>query len=440
MKKYYLLPLIFLLAACDNIVTPSSSSELSSSLENSSSTSSESSLSDIIDENALNDAMLQQIANNLYLEGQGYFDYVNKELQDDNYTSTLQISFNDNSFVSYEKTSLDVVYSSKIVKRNNNPYTYFVNENNELEYVRVENSSRPLTWADFTNPFKTLTADKFSKTSNENEYMLKNASLVNSVSKVITGYPTTFKTFKIKIEDKQIKTIEIVGSGQDAYFVDLNLKFVLEVKDLNKTNEAPSVYTRSSFHDNLDEAFDNTLKTSFTVIHTDHHEEYGDTTYKYYFTDNAIYCDRKEVGDETYPFGYVVLDDGVYKFSNILGEGLRKHERVGDDLKAFYPKFKNFNSTIIKPIDENNFENYDSDNASIIGKYIAENSEETMFTKAANSLKISLKDKKLDKIIYYYSILGGFTHGEVTMEFVDYGTTSIPLDFTTMKDAPLDDE
>ena len=421
MKIKYLILSILFLSACQNNQT--SNSVLDSTFSNTSNSNIE-----------LTNAMIQELQNNLYLEGHGSFEYVSLDYQDDNYTSDIQVCFNDDSFISNEKTSNNVIYSSKIIKRNNQPYTYFINENNEISYLRAENASKQASWDDFSNPFKKLTVDNFVKTNNDNEYMIKNSKTTNDVAKVISGYPITFKTFKILLDDSKIKQIIISGQGQDSYFVDLNMNFVFEIKDLNKINSKPETYTRTPMHDKLDEAFDNTLNCTFTIIHKDHHEIYGDTIYRYYFTESAIYCDRPEIGDETYPFGYVALADGVYKFSNTKAEGLVKEYKVGESIFDFYPKFKNFNSAIVKPIDENNFVNYDSDNASIIGKYIAENSEETIFSKAANELSIQLSEQKISQITYYYSLLGGFTTGEVTMDFVNYNKTTIPLNFKAMKD------
>jgi len=380
----------------------------------------------------LTQKMIDNLGNNLYLIGGGHFDYI-EEGKDENYTSEMYVSFNDDSFVSYEKTSRNVIYSSRIVKRDGNPYTYFVNEKNEITYLRAETSSKVLTWNSFKNPFSTLSIDNFAKTSKLNEYMLKSSALVNEYSRVITGYSNPFQSFKVLLSEKGIQKIEIVGIGQDNYFVDIKETFNFDVRDTSTINPKPEVYSRSELHDYLDSAIDETLKSTFVIEHTDYHNQYGDTKYCYYFTSNAIYCDREEIGD-TYPFGYVVQDDGVYKFTNSKAEGLVREYKVLGTLKEYYPNFKGFNSTIIKPISQEEFVSYDSDNASIIGKFIAENSEEKIYSRAANDLKITLKNKKLDKIEYFYSLVGGFTQGYVTMKFINYDNEDIPLDFSKMKD------
>lgn len=406
MKRKLLLISLFLLSSCNTDVPPT--------------------------EIELTQKMLDNLGNNLYLTGNGHFYYI-EEGQDENYTSEMYVSFNEDSFVSFEKTSRNVIYSSKVVKREGNPYTYFVNEKNEITYLRAETSAKVLTWDNFKNPFSTLSVDKFAKTSKLNEYMLKSSALVNEYSKIITGYTNSFQSFKVLLSEQGIDKIEIVGKGQDNYFVDIKETFNFEVRDTSTINPQPEVYSRSELHDYLDSAIEETLKSTFIIEHTDHHDQYGDTTYRYYFTSNAIYCDREEIGD-TYPFGYVVQDDGVYKFTNSKLEGLVREYKVLGDLTKYYPDFKGFNSTIIKPISQEEFVSYDSDNASIIGKYIAENSEEKIYSRAANDLKITLKNQKLDKIEYFYSLVGGFAQGRVTMNFVNYGNVEIPLDFSTMKD------
>ena len=54
--------------------------------------------------------------------------------------------------------------------------------------------------------------------------------------------------------------------------------------------------------------------------------------------------------------------------------------------------------------------------------------------KSAQNLRIELEGGRIKKITYFYSILGGFTEGTVTMDF-DYSPVEIPLDFSAMVDA-----
>ena len=106
MKIKYLILSILFLSACQNNQT--SNSVLDSTFSNTSNSNIE-----------LTNAMIQELQNNLYLEGHGSFEYVSLDYQDDNYTSDIQVCFNDDSFISNEKTSNNVIYSSKIIKRNN---------------------------------------------------------------------------------------------------------------------------------------------------------------------------------------------------------------------------------------------------------------------------------------------------------------------------------
>lgn len=423
MKKKIILLLLPLLVSCQGgeSYSESNSESVSPSLP--------------VQEEKVTQELLDSLSHNLYLQGRATYIHDDSDYQDEDYTGELSVCFNEKSYFSEESLSNGSYYQTKVIQRNGLPYTYYVDKNNELSYVRVEDSFHVYTWEDFINPFTFLTPENFKETSVDNQFMLSNKTLINKASKLITGYSFEFTSFKITLENNELKEISLKCKGQDSYLYPMTFEFTYDVIDLTKENPSPSVYERKAEHDLLDQAFQNTLNTkNFTIEHLDHHDTYGDTIYHYYFTENAIYCDREETQEVT-PFGYVLLDDGLYKFTNTKQDGLvREYKIANRTLEDFYPNYLGFNSTIINVVDPNTFESYDNDNASIIGEFVAESNEEYITAKSSQTLDIHLKDSKVDFIHYFYSILGGFTYGDVTMTYKDYGTTEISLDFSNMKD------
>lgn len=435
MKKCILLLLLPLLASCTGEEPSISSTETTNPLPPSVETEKPSETTPETNPNEfkLTQEFLSTLAGDFYLSGNATFTHEDSTYQKEDYTSTLSVNFNEMSYHSNELLSTGSQYSSKIIRRNNLPYTYYVNSKNEIAYTRVEDSGKSYTWDDFINPFTFLTVENFKTTSIPNQYMLSNTKLINRVCRLITGYSFNFTVFKITVEDNVLTKIDMKCEGKDSYLYPMNINFVYDTFAFDKKNPEPQVYERSIYHDSLDLAFENTLKENFTVVHTDHHDKYGDTIYRYYFTKEAIYCDREESG-ETTPFGYVQLEDGLYKFTNSKKDGLVKEYKIsGKTIQDYYPDFKGFNSTIIQAKSETSFASYDNDNASIIARYLVESSEELVTAQASQTLDVTLKDNRLDTVNYFYSILGGFTYGDVTMQYQDYGNTKIDLDFSTMK-------
>ena len=48
------------------------------------------------------------------------------------------------------------------------------------------------------------------------------------------------------------------------------------------------------------------------------------------------------------------------------------------------------------------------------------------------NFEIELASSRVYPISYFYSILGGFTEGNVTMTFSDFGSTEVDLDFSSL--------
>ena len=433
MKRKYLLVLASGLLAASCTPAESSSVESGDTTHESESTSSSSSSSQ--QTVYLDDALLEPIRGNLMLEGNGTFAHESEYEADLDYTSTLTVSYNDESYYSLERLSNGANYESRIVKRDGYPYTYYVDANNELVYTRVEDASSSYTWDHFANPFKELSGHDFRQTSTEGTFMISNRATINDVSQKITGYGFDFNSFHLVVEDGVVSEIRIKGEGKDSYDSPLVLEFTFEVASTTHVNDSPKVYERSSLHDCYDAAAKATKESEFTITHTDHHDIYGDTVYKFYFTKDAIYYAYIESGD-TVPYGYVKEEAGLSRFTNSASEGLlRQYTSPNLTIDDYYPSYDGFNSTILKAVSETRFVSYDSDNASIIGGFVCESADESITAKSAQNVSIELEDGKIKKITYFYSILGGFTEGTVTMDF-DYSPVEIPLDFSTMVDAP----
>ena len=96
------------------------------------------------------------------------------------------------------------------------------------------------------------------------------------------------------------------------------------------------------------------------------------------------------------------------------------------------PELPRVDSTILKSESETRFVSYDNDNASIVAKYVCENPFELTTAGAAQNLEIELASSRVCPISYFYSILGGFTEGNVTMTFPDFGSTEVELDFSSL--------
>lgn len=433
MKRKYLLVLASGLLAASCAPTESSSFEGGGTTHESESTSSSSSSSQ--QTVYLDDALLEPIRGNLMLEGNGTFAHESEYEADLDYTSTLTVSYNEESYYSLERLSNGANYESRIVKRDGYPYTYYVDANNELVYTRVEDASSSYTWDHFANPFKELSGHDFRQTSTEGTFMISNRATINDVSQKITGYGFDFNSFHLLVKNGAVSEIKIKGEGKDSYDSPLTLEFTFEVASTTHVNDSPKVYERSSLHDYYDAAAKATKESEFTITHTDHHDIYGDTVYKFYFTKDAIYYAYIESGDIV-PYGYVKEEAGLSRFTNSRSEGLlRQYTSPNLTIDDYYPSYDGFNSTILKAVSETVFESYNSDNASIIGGFVCESADESITAKSAQNLRIELEDGRIKKITYFYSILGGFTEGTVTMDF-DYSPVEIPLDFSTMVDAP----
>lgn len=423
MKRPFLFAIAALLASCG----PAASTGGSSTPPSESSSSLESSKHPF----ELTQEMLSKISGSLLLEGEAQFHYDMEFPVRDDYTSTLKVSFNPESFYSLEQVSTGQSYQSNIVKRGELPYTYYVNAQNEVEYVRVEDAGKQYEWEDFANPFASLPLSAFRQTSDPSTYMVGNLQLIQEAGRTITGYEFDFKGLRVEVEETAISKVLLFGEGVDSYGDPLDFQIDLQVVSTTYVNQAPKPYERQKEHDLLDEAFLNTLTTSFTITHLDHHDEYGDTVYHYYFADDAIYCDIPESGD-TLPFGYVELEDGVYSFTNGKEGLLKGNKTTAATVQEFYPNFQGFDSTILKSESETRFVSYDNDNASIVAKYVCENPFELTTAGAAQTLAIELASSRIYSISYFYSILGGFTEGNVTMTFSDFGSTEVDLDFSSL--------
>lgn len=433
MKRKYLLVLASGLLAASCAPTESSSVEGGDTTHESESTSSSSSSGQ--QTVYLDDALLEPIRGNLMLEGNGAFAHESEYEADLDYTSTLTVSYNEESYYSLERLSNGANYESRIVKRDGYPYTYYVDADNELVYTRVEDASSSYTWDHFANPFKELSGHDFRQTSTEGTFMISNRATINDVSQKITGYGFDFNSFHLLVKDGAVSEIKIKGEGKDSYDSPVLLEFTFEVASTIHVNDSPKVYERSSLHDYYDAAAKATKESEFTITHTDHHDIYGDTVYKFYFTKDAIYYAYIESSDIV-PYGYVKEEAGLSRFTNSRSEGLlRQYTSPNLTIDDYYPSYDGFNSTILKPVSESVFESYNSDNASIIGGFVCESADESITAKSAQNLRIELEGGRIKKITYFYSILGGFTEGTVTMDF-DYSPVEIPLDFSTMVDAP----
>lgn len=432
MKRKYLLVLASGLLAASCAPSGSSSVTGGGTTHESESTSSSSSSSQ--QTVYLDDALLEPIRGNLMLEGNGTFAHESEYEADLDYTSTLTVSYNEESYYSLERLSNGANYESRIVKRDGYPYTYYVDANNELVYTRVEDASSSYTWDHFANPFKELSGHDFRQTSTEGTFMISNRATINDVSQKITGYGFDFNSFHLLVKDGAVSEIRIKGEGKDSYDSPLTLEFTFEVASTTHVNDWPKVYERSSLHDYYDAAAKATKESEFTITHTDHHDVYGDTVYKFYFTKDAIYYAYIETGDIV-PYGYVKEEAGLSRFTNSRSEGLlRQYTSPNLTIDDYYPSYDGFNSTILKAVSETVFESYSSDNASIIGGFVCESADESITAKSAQNLRIELEGGRIKKITYFYSILGGFTEGTVTMDF-DYSPVEIPLDFSAMVDA-----
>ena len=433
MKRKYLLVLASGLLAASCAPSESSSVTGDGTTQESESTSSSSSSSQ--QAVYLDDSLLDSISGNLLLVGNGTFTHESEYEADLDYTSTLSVSYNEESYYSLERLSNGANYESRVVKRGDYPYTYYVDANNELVYTRVEDASSSYTWDHFANPFKSLTGRDFRETSVKGTFMIPNRTTIKEVSQKITGYGFDFNSLRLVVEDGAISEIQIKGEGKDSYDSTLLLDFTFEISSTTHINDSPAVYERSSLHDYYDAAAKATKESEFTITHTDHHDIYGDTVYKFYFTKDAIYYAYIESGDIV-PYGYVKEEAGLSRFTNSASEGLlRQYTSPNLTIADYYPSYDGFNSTILKPVSQTRFESYGSDNASIIGGFVCESADESITAKSAQNVSIELKDGKIKKITYFYSILGGFTEGTVTMDF-DYSPVEIPLDFSTMVDAP----
>ena len=432
MKRKYLLVLASGLLAASCAPSESSSITGDGTTHESESTSSSSSSQQAV---YLDDSLLDSISGNLLLVGNGTFTHESEYEADLDYTSTLSVSYNEESYYSLERLSNGANYESRVVKRGDYPYTYYVDANNELVYTRVEDASSSYTWDHFANPFKSLTGRDFRETSVKGTFMIPNRTTIKEVSQKITGYGFDFNSLRLVVEDGAISEIQIKGEGKDSYDSPLLLDFTFEISSTTHINDSPAVYERSSLHDYYDAAAKATKESEFTITHTDHHDIYGDTVYKFYFTKDAIYYAYIESGDIV-PYGYVKEEAGLSRFTNSASEGLlRQYTSPNLTIADYYPSYDGFNSTILKAVSETRFESYDSDNASIIGGFVCESADESITAKSAQNVSIELEDGKIKKITYFYSILGGFTEGTVTMDF-DYSPVEIPLDFSTMVDAP----
>lgn len=433
MKRKYLLVLASGLLAASCAPSESSSITGGGTTQESESTSSSSSSSQ--QAVYLDDSLLDSISGNLLLVGNGTFTHESEYEADLDYTSTLSVSYNEESYYSLERLSNGANYESRVVKRGDYPYTYYVDANNELVYTRVEDASSSYTWDHFANPFKSLTGRDFRETSVKGTFMIPNRTTIKEVSQKITGYGFDFNSLRLVVEDGAISEIQIKGEGKDSYDSPLLLDFTFEISSTTHVNDSPKVYERSSLHDYYDAAAKATKESEFTITHTDHHDIYGDTVYKFYFTKDAIYYAYNESGDIV-PYGYVKEEAGLSRFTNSASEGLlRQYTSPNLTIADYYPSYDGFNSTILKAVSETRFESYDSDNASIIGGFVCESADESITAKSAQNVSIELEDGKIKKITYFYSILGGFTEGTVTMDF-DYSPVEIPIDFSTMVDAP----
>lgn len=432
MKRKYLLVLASGLLAASCAPSESSSVTGGDTHESESTSSSSSSSQQAV---YLDDSLLDSISGNLLLVGNGTFTHESEYEADLDYTSTLSVSYNEESYYSLERLSNGANYESRVVKRGDYPYTYYVDANNELVYTRVEDASSSYTWDHFANPFKSLTGRDFRETSVKGTFMIPNRTTIKEVSQKITGYGFDFNSLRLVVEDGAISEIQIKGEGKDSYGSPLLLDFTFEISSTTHINDSPKVYERSSLHDYYDAAAKATKESEFTITHTDHHDIYGDTVYKFYFTKDAIYYAYIESGDIV-PYGYVKEEAGLSRFTNSASEGLlRQYTSPNLTIADYYPSYDGFNSTILKAVSETKFESYDSDNASIIGGFVCESADESITAKSAQNVSIELEDGKIKKITYFYSILGGFTEGTVTMDF-DYSPVEIPLDFSAMVDAP----
>ena len=438
MSKKLIIPVIALLGlcACDgteiSTVSSSDPSNTSSESSSSSSSSSEAPLP------AFSDAMLASLQHtSIAFEGTSVYTEQLEEGQPNSLNSTLKTEFTESTFYQIEEvqdTYEDITYELELFKKEDgNPYMYVFdlpnNQYKEYRYGKDEDSNGEVeeyySWDLFTNPFLSLTKEAFTPSA-EGVYTLA-SDKASAVSNVITGWEDTIVLFTVTVEDDSVTSMHMetaVENHTSEYYGDYTSHTAYDLTIVGRGDEVvartvPAGYPTNDGHTALETALKELESGSYTIKHTDSTpiEGFDDVVETIYYTSEAVYVNYEDA-----PKGWLQGEGKVIEFTVEDGTPTLfanyNDETIADD---YFPHI-DFAPELLKDLGDGVYEAYTSE----IAEYVA--SELDLIEPSAStatSLKITLgDDSHISKVVYVYPF------GTVTMEYSNFGSTTIDLDFS----------
>lgn len=444
MSKKYLLTILALLGLCAcNGTETSSSSEPSNSSEASSDTSSTDSSSSTKPLDPFTDDMLASLkCASIEFNGTSVYTETREENRPNLLNSTLKTQFTENTYYQIEEVkgaSEENTYELELFKLDDgNPYMYIFdlpkNEYKAQRYGKDEDQNGEVeeyySWDKFTNPFLSLTKDVFTPSA-EGLYVL-DSSKASAVSNVLTGWNDTIVLFTVKVENNVVTSLHMetaVEEHTSQYYGDYtsHTSYDLNVAargDDVVTPTAPTPYPTSDGHNALTTALKELESGSYTIKHTDKTPSglFDDVVETIYYTSDAVYVDYTDA-----PHGWVQGEGKVIEFNVQDGKpetfANYNDETIADD---YFPHI-DFAPALLKDLGDGTFEAYTPE----IARYVASELDLIeLSATSADTLKITLDESKSHIKTVEYSYSNNI--GVVTMEYSDFGSTTIDLDFSAI--------
>ncbi len=383
----------------------------------------------------------------LKIKGSYFYD-----ADDDSYdfTHDIETVFGENQISQVESDSeTGKVYFEYVYGKSNRNLTQITHTlGNAVTEIVSDN-----LFEEFYNPFDLLSRGDFAKTD-ENVYVLVDASKAKSATSAISGWNESISKFEVTVENGVATKLHVVtekikpSEASETYFSTYD--FTLSE---HGTASVDTIYTQpypqTPDHDALTAALTAaSQKTAYTIRHQGHEvgyvepeggetrPGYGDTDYNVYVTSNVVYDSFK--GEE---HGYVALNNYIYPFTYLASA---KQVTLADPVNVesidyFKPNYLSFNICLFKKVAENTYALHQNGMASAIAPCFAVGNEQQQYTYATD-FTIILKDGMLNQVIFTYKTYGIEETVTLTYDFDTVLDDNLDLDFENAdKTSVLDD-
>ncbi|MDE6029288.1 MAG: hypothetical protein K2F90_03085 [Clostridiales bacterium] len=372
--------------------------------------------------------------------------YTYKEDGQDPHVNNVTTVFGDGAvnIIETDDETGNVLYDNIYVNRDGNLAEPYHTINNEIAYSMPDEAE---PFADYDNPFKTLTTADFATTDVENVFVLTDAAKAKKAATAITGWVENIASFTVTIKDGKVTRINIVtelikrGTGDDEYYYTSDYAFTLSGWGSAAVDQAAlTPYATTAAHTALKNALKAASEAKNYTVHVFEQESgYEDLNYDVYVTETAIfdscagwesgYVEKKLNGDDdemrVYSFRIGDEDDGEEKNGKVVIGDAVNYETVKAmraDFSGFAPEiFQNDGDVFTLQSDCINY----TDDVLV---HFADGADNiVLYRDYALSVQITLKDGKLYQVEMYYYVYGALVKRTVT--YSEWDSTTMPISF-----------